>query len=487
LKNELFRVYKALISIRLRALLRTLGFPIKGFYSPKRFLLSIFMLFLYLFALFYLSPRITPQMKLFLLNLLFYRWFAVFLSFMVLGNLIGISWSKIEELDEIMFLKITPIPRSTITCYRIIALSIELFFSLLLIYPFLIPWGRIDNYSLLFLKLLFVSFVSMCGLVAGLFISVVILRLFFTKPFLRKVFPYIIALFLYYISFKIPEILPLSDVPILWIMYILVFLLIFSIMVRISSIYLVNLLEIPLLENYKIREDNNLLVSERWGGFIKAVAKKDLILYLRDMHQFLRTLLILAVIIIIWSQSKLSNENLIKTFLFTVPYGFSDIIAIHLVGNDGILIAVLKMLKGTLKDYLIARIFLSYLFVLIPTITGYLTLSFIFLPKVINLTYLLIIIVITFIYVLLATGISVLFRQKREGNPYAQLIGGTSLMGQAFYWIIGIGLPIMIGYWTPGMNIFDIPLKLILMGSMTLIATFIVLILSFYYIDKIDV
>ncbi len=176
------------------------------------------MLSLYLFALFYLSPKITLQTKLFVLDLLFIRWLAVFLSFMVLGNLIGASWTKIEELDEIMFLKITPIPRSTITCYRILSLSIELFFSLLLIYPFLIPWGKVNNYSLLFLKLLFLSSVCMSGLVVGLLTSTIALRVFFNRPFLKKIIPYVIALILYYTSFQMTESLYLrGSEPIFWI------------------------------------------------------------------------------------------------------------------------------------------------------------------------------------------------------------------------------------------------------------------------------
>jgi len=87
---------------------------------------------------------------------------------------------------------------------------------------------------------------------------------------------------------------------------------------------------------------------------------------------------------------------------------------------------------------------------------------------------------------MLAMGISVLFLQKKNGNIYLQK-RGVSVLGEIFYWVVGIVLPIALTRWANnGYKISNVPLGFIVIAIVTIVTIISIFIVGYLYIDKVN-
>lgn len=484
------KLYKAFFSSAFIRAVRTIGIPLNCECSKKRILLSIFTLALGI-LFFILSLHYVPEsFKIYLPSLLIEKWLAIVIFTIGVGNLIGLLKFEYGEREEIMFMLSLPISRQFIVNWKITTQILEFCIIMLILLLFVVPWGSEAIKWEIFCVQWFVLFLlTIASLMWGMVVSALIAKKI-TNELLRKVVTYGLVLFFFVMSIiavlhiDTSFIFKLYNNAWYWIATTNLLLVLVALSIKATCTYFSAFFEILNISNSRTETRN--YGKNKWGSFMTATAKKDCLYYLREIDQLIHMLIIFVIIIISLSKFSWFEKYSILLILLCLPYSFSGIITLHLIGRDGVALNLIKMLRGTLKNYYLMRTVLSYIFVLIPTLISYIFLSILFYKEGFYIQNILLILLFSFIFVMLAMGISVLFLQKKNGNIYLQK-RGVSVLGEIFYWVVGIVLPIALTRWANnGYKISNVPLGFIVIAIVTIVTIISIFIVGYLYIDKVN-
>jgi hypothetical protein len=478
------RLLKVFCAIHLKQLSRTLGLPIDGFYCGTRFYMTVFLFLLWVTLMILSSIMVSPTYKCTILNIILQDWIYIIFGTVGIGILAGANWFKFGELNEIRFLLGLPLSRSFISRLKTLLLLAEIALITGAVAPVLIPWG-IEIWEVYLGKLIFLVLLIMMGFFFGIFLSSCV-----AASHMGKAGPYLIAVAFFSLSMGFPASMRLPQLTsqeniIDWILLILLALAALLFALYITSLSVLALYDGADTNVDKPKKMNSSKTGRMWGSFFKAVARKDMIHYWRESNQLLQMLLIFVILVLTLSKVHWFGETGIKLTLFSIPFSFSGIITLHLIGNDGALLSIIKMLDGTLRHYYCIRFALSFAFVAVPVFVVYSILSFLFFKGGYTPGYLAALFLLTLVFTALSLSISVVFRQKAAGSLIQKR--GTSIGGEIFYWIFGAGLPLELSLWKPGIDIInDIPVGFHLYAVITVFTTIALLLISFFHIDKLD-
>jgi len=484
------KLYKAFFSFAFIRAARTIGIPLNHKCSKKRILLSIFVLMVWILFYVFSLHYIPESFKIFLPYLLTEKCFAIILFTIGVGTLAGVLKFVYGEREEIMFMLSLPLSHRFIINWKIVTQILEYCWIILILLLFVIPWGKEDiKWSIFFAQWFVLFLLTIAGLMWGMLISALIVKKIINE-LLQKLVTYGLALLFLVMSIIAALHIDMSFIFKLynnvwyWIAATFIPLMLIALSIKRAYICFPAFFEVLSVSNSYTQTRN--YSKNKWGSFMTATAKKDCLYYIREMDQIIQMLLIFIIIIISLSKLSILNKSSILFVLLSLPYSFSGIITLHLIGRDGVALSLIKMLRGTLKNYYLMRTLMSFIFVLVPTLISYILLSILFYKEGLYIQNILLILLLSFVFVMLAKGISVLFIKKKNGNIYLQK-RGVSVLGEVFYWIAGAVLPVALTRWANNeykMN--NVPSEIIAITIITIFAIIIIFLLGFLCIDKVN-
>jgi len=333
-----------------------------------------------------------------------------------------------------------PVARRTIALWKILALVVEVTGLLILVIPAFIPWGINIDWGAFGFQLLLIWLFSIAGILLGLLLDALIYRIF-SSGSVSKFVSYLFALMLFaatILSRTYTVSLSTGGMTVVCGAAIIVFELFivsWAILARFDSIDFIN--------SKRIKRQG----TSGWGSFALAIARKEIVHYWREAGQLLQLLVISVVLILVLSQIGSMGPMVTRVLLLGIPYSFAGIITLHLTGSDGIIMTLIKLCKGSLQGYYGVRSLFSCVFVLMPSVLAYSVLALCFFRQGLGLSYFGALIFVCLFSVAMASGISVVFK-KEAPNPLLP-VRGTSVLGELFYWIVGIGPVLHLAMWIP--------------------------------------
>ncbi len=459
---------------------RILGFSVNGIYSTKSRVSTIIFLLIWALAVFIGAMLITQDAKVHIIDNFITNWFKFLFLFIGLGAMIGISWFRYGDYEEVKFLSSLPTDLYSIGKLKIQLFTLEIIIALLIIGTIIYPWNYSLNLGLIVLlkQMLFVM-IFMKGLYIGLSLSFALERL------LGKVSIFLIVACTFGIFSLIPEtfyILDTSDIRQMILMSIVwIFGLVFS--YHICKEMLPNYLNalLSMTENSSSVKKSDSV--KKLSSLMTAIIWKDFLHYKREATSLIQILVVDILLILAFMRVGDAGRIVENIILLSIPFTFVGQVALYSIGSDGFLLQILNMVWGTLKPYYILRLVIAFVFAAIPTMITYIIIVTVISVESFSVGILLMLLAVLLINVLTAMGISIMFIQKK---PIPNIPNkGTSIGGTILYYLTGMGLPIVLAFLSLGINLSYIPLGLSVYGAVHLIVGIIFGVLGYLNIDNI--